>query len=132
MPKFGQVQFNEDYFGDGRVPKTFRKQSIHGIPLGVDVRRSIAKEVTFRVRTGNGHYGSVAGHKYQDKFALVVPSSIDHPNGDSSRACFAAAISAWQGLSAGAKKIYNNLAGHVQHLSGYNLFIRRYMQENYS
>ncbi len=100
--------------------------------IGCGVQRTIGRNITYRLRRGNGYWGAELGVLYQDKFDRVVPSSIEHPNGDASRACFTAAVSAWQGLSAAAKKWHNNLAGHIQHLSGYNLFIRRYMQENYS
>lgn len=99
--------------------------------IGIGVQGTIADTTTYRLRRGNGMYGANLGELYQDKFARVVPSSINHPNGDSSRLCFAAAVLSWQGLSEGAKKVFNRLAGHVQHLSGYNLFIKEYMDNNY-
>lgn len=99
--------------------------------IGSGVQRTIGQQTTYRLRRGNGQYGAELGVLYQDKFSRVVPSSINHPNGDTSRACFAAAILAWQSLSNAAKNVFNRLAGHIQHLSGYNLYVRRYMQENY-
>ena len=74
-PYFGQVNFNEDYFGDGRLNQVWRKKSIGRIPLGLTVRGTIRKSagdtstaVTFRSRRGNGYYGSILGHIYQDKY----------------------------------------------------------------
>ena len=131
MPKFAQATFNEDFFGLDTKPKTFRKTSIAGIPLGLEVRKQIRKEVIFRIRRGNGYYGSIDGHRYQDEYAYFVPSTITDPAGDASRSCFANAVLAWQALTSAAKGVYNRLAQHYQYMSGYNLYIRGYMNQNY-
>ena len=129
MPKFGQCTFNEDYFGTGRLPKTFRKQSIHGIPLGLEVRRSIGKAVTFRVRRGNGNYGSIAGHRYQDKYGYFVPGSINNPESQPYRQQWIAAVHKWKyDSSTTQKKVYNTLAHRNLQMSGFNLFMRRAMK----
>lgn len=139
MPKFGTVCFAEDLFGDGRLNQVFRKKSVRRIPLGLTVRGSIRKDggapgegVTFRSRRGNGYYGAVLGHIYQDKFKYCVPD----PNADNcpaaAKTCFAAAVAAWPVLSAEEKKKWDRLASSAYKLPGRNLFISRYMKENYS
>jgi len=108
------------------------KQTFGSALIGFGIQQTIADTTTYRLRHGNGFYGSRLGVLYQDKFSRVVPSSITHPNGDASRTCFAAAVLAWQNLSPAQKAVFNNLAQHIQHLAGYHLFIKRYMQDNYS
>ena len=139
MPKFGTVYFNEDYFGTGRLNQVFRKVSIQHIPISLSVRGTIRKKagntseaVTFRVRRGNGYYGSTAGHRYQDKYKYFAPDpNADNP-GPGGKTCFANAVSAWQGLSDAVKKKWNKLGASGYKLPGYNLFISRYMKENYA
>jgi len=94
--------------------------------IGFGVQGTIGKTTTYRLRHGNGHYGSVLDELYQDKFARVVPSSINNPAGEPYRANLRAAIEHWQhALTAAEKAWYNRLAEHVQHMSGYNLFLKR-------
>jgi len=101
------------------------KRSIDGIPLGIRVRRSIGKTWTFRGRRGNGSYNSIAGHRYQDKYAYVVPSSINNPESEPCRVHYAAAVDYWKNiLTPDEKQAYNKRAGPVKGLSGYCLFIK--------
>ena len=68
---------------------------------------------------------SIAGHRYQDKYAYVVPSSINNPEGQPYRVQYAAAVDYWKNiLTASQKRVYNVRAGPVKGLSGYCLFIK--------
>jgi len=107
------------------------KRSIAGIPLGVWVRRQFAKTYIFRVRRGNGAYGAIAGHRYQDKYAYVVPSSINNVESAPVRALYATALSNWKNvLTEEQKTTYNKRASKGMHMSGYNLYIREYINSN--
>lgn len=105
---------------------TYEKQTYNGVFIGYGIRRSIAGSTTFRVRRGNGYYGSVLGHIYQDKFTLVIPSSINNPQSAAYRTLLANAVAYWKNnLSAEEKAAYNRQASHGLRMSGYNLFIRK-------
>lgn len=131
MPKFGQVHFGKNYFGDSEPPTENWKRSYANIPLGLQVRRQLGKRVIFRIRPGNGHAGAIAGVVYQDKYKYVVPSSINNSQSDSVRALFATAVSNWQSvLTTDQKTAYNKRALKSMHMSGYNLYIREYIQAN--
>jgi len=131
MPKYGQVHFGRNYFGESEPPTENYKRSFANIPLGIRVRRSIGKQVIFRVRRGNGHAGSVAGIEYQDKYGYVVPSSINNVESASVRTLFAEAVSNWKNvLTSEQKLLFNNRANKGLHMSGYNLYIREYINAN--
>ena len=105
------------------MPNT--KRSISGIPLGMWVRKQFGHQFIFRVRMGNGSYGSIDGHRYQDKFTYVVPGNINNPEGEPSRANFRAAVDYWKNvLTAEQKRKYNVRAYRFKGLSGYCLFIK--------
>jgi len=106
----------------------YPKQSYGGVFIGYGIRGSIGGVTTFRVRRGNGYYSSILGHIYQEKFALVVPSSINNPESEPYRAQWKAAVHHWQySLSAAEKAAYNRRASHGLRMSGYNLFMREAM-----
>lgn len=101
------------------------KRSIDGIPLGMWVRKQIGKAFIFRVRMGNGSYGAIAGHRYQDKYTYVVPGSINNPEGEPSRANFRAAVDYWKNvLTTSQKEAYNKRASRIKGKIGYNLFLK--------
>lgn len=102
------------------------KVMFDGALVGSGVQKTIKKQTIFRLRRGNGQYGAKDGELYQDKFDYVVPSSINNLNGEPYRANLRAAVLHWKyALTADEKAEYNRLAGHIQHLSGYNLFLSR-------
>ncbi len=106
----------------------YEKISYQGVIIGVAVRRSIAGTTTYRVRRGNGFYGSLVGEYIQDKFALVVPSSINNIQSEPYRAQWKAAVHHWKyALSTVEKKEYNRRATSGLQMSGYNLFMREAM-----
>jgi len=46
-----------------------------GVLLGVEARGTIAKDKTYRVRHGNGAYGTILGKKYQDTMNYYTPTN---------------------------------------------------------
>ena len=138
MPKFGTVYFYEDYFGKGRLNQVQRKKSIKRIPLGLTVRGTVGRLrgstsdcVTFRSRRGNGYYGSVLGHIYQDKYKYFAPDPNADNCGAAAKTCFAAAVAAWGLLSPAEKKAWQLKKSKHRNLPAYNLFISNYMKVNY-
>ncbi len=131
MPKFGTLHFNEYYFGNyDPMPHNY-KLSIKRQPLGITIRKQLGKRVIFRVRRGNGYYGSSLTSIYQDKYKYTVPSSINNIQGQPARNAFAQAVSNWQNLLTDTqKKEYNIKATKGYKMSGYNLYIRDYMRAN--
>lgn len=114
------------------------KYSFFGAFLGGNIRGTIkGNGVTttsriFRVRRGGGSYGAERGTIYQDQYPYFIPSSINNPEGAASRTCFKNAVQAWQALAESVKKTWRQLAHHYTGQTGYSLFIRNYMQENYN
>ena len=128
MPKFGQVHFGRNYFGDSTPPTANWKRSYANIPLGIRVRRQLAKQVIFRVRRGNGHAGAITGVAYQDKYGYFVPSSINNVQSTPYRTHWKAAVDFWQNILSTDEKIaYNKRATKGLRMSGYNLFMREAM-----
>jgi len=106
----------------------YERQTYKDVFIGYGIRRSLGGDTTFRVRRGNGHYGAILGHIYQDKFTLVIPSSINNPEGEPYRTLLRNAVAYWKNtLSAAEKKEYDRRATHGLRMSGYNLFIREYI-----
>jgi len=100
----------------------------NGVYIGIHVSRSIGKNITYRVRTGTGSYGSKAGVIYQDKYKYTVPCSINNTQSDFCRSLYAQAVLNWQTIiTLEQKKTYNKRA---KFMSGYNLYIREYINSN--
>lgn len=134
MAKFGWSTFNEDYFGRDRLDKTYRKQSIHGIPLGIDVRGTVrrcqgntSQAVVFRVRRGNGVAGSISGHRYQDKMKYYTPTNPQTVPQQANRTKFSNGITAWQALSDSQKNVYRARAIRLRFATGFTLYMSEYM-----
>lgn len=105
------------------------KRQYQNVLVGFGVRRSIGLDKTYRVRRGNGHYGSIAGEIYQDKYTYFVPGSINNPESAGWRTLFKEAVEYWKNtLTDEEKNSYNRRAHHGLQMSGYNLFIREYMK----
>jgi len=132
MPKFGKIWFNGYHFGDEKPTYTNFYNSVHRIPLGMEVRKQLAHSIIFRVRRGNGHAGSTKGRRYQDKYKYSVPSSINNVESDPYRTNWKTAIDYWQNiLTTEQKAEYNKRATKGLHMSGFNLFIREAMRGIY-
>lgn len=106
----------------------YPRQSYSNVFIGYGIRGTIGGDMTYRVRRGNGYYGSELGHIYQDMFTTVIPSSITNVESESYRVLLTEAVAYWKNtLSAEQKKEYNRRASHGLQMSGYNLFIRDYI-----
>jgi len=128
MPKFGQVQFGNDYFGEHVFHPEWANRTYRGIVMGFNVRKQLGKEVIFRVQPGNGYYGTEKGKRYQHKYKYFVPASINNPQSQWAREKFAQAVKNWQAMTEEQKKEYRLKAQHRGGMSGYNLYIREYMK----
>jgi hypothetical protein len=118
------------------------KKMYSGITLGFYVRKTLGRGprelpppetgcVIFRVRRGNGYYGSKANVLYQDKYDYFIPSSINNVESQPIREAFALAVSNWKNiLTANEKKQYNKRASKGMNMSGYNLYIKEFIEAN--
>jgi hypothetical protein len=121
--KYGAVAF-----GSATQKGWNYKRSFSNIPLGCLVRKQIAKEIIFRVRRGNGVAGAVAGELYQDRYAYVVPTSINNTEGQAARNALSSAVSNWKNvLSEAQKQSFNERANNGLKMSGYNLYVREFI-----
>ena len=97
--------------------------------LGKEIRKSYAKQTTFRVRHGNNFYGEPIGFPLQDKYDYFVPSSINNPESDPYRRQWIAAVHKWKyDLTPDQKQEYNDRITSDMHMLGYNLFMREAMK----
>ena len=107
------------------------KKTYSNIPVGVLVRRDIGQKIIFRVRRGNGYFGTEIDELYQDRYDYFVPDSINNPEGQTSRNAFAQAVSNWKNvLTQEEKTEFNRRADELNTLSGFNLYIGEYVKEN--
>lgn len=128
MPKFGEVHFGQEYFGSGPKRSLDFKHCFMGVPLGISVRKRFGTQVIFRVRRGNGYFGSKLGVTYQDKYRYTIPPSINNTQGQSARDKLAQAVYNWKNvLTEEEKKEYNQRATRHYNMPGYNLYIREYI-----
>lgn len=131
MPKFGSIKFNQGYFGKKEIAAGFGNNTIRRIPLGIKVRKQLAKRVIFRIRPGNGYYNSKIGKKYQDCYKYFVPNSINNAAGQAARNALKQAVLNWQTIITDTqKKEYQARATHGLQMSGYNLYIREFVKAN--
>lgn len=76
--------------------------------------------------TGIYQKRSYFGHTYFIRERFYITKNPRLPAQQVHRSKFAAAVAAWQILTAGEKAVYNkNAIG--RHMSGYNLFLRQYI-----
>lgn len=101
-----------------------------GTPLGVRARRSIAKAKTYRVRRGNGYYGSVLGKEYQDTMDYYVTADPKTDDQQANRGIFADAVDEALLLTEEQKEPYREKARKEGGQSWISVFIREYMLEH--
>ncbi len=102
------------------------------IPVGLAIKRTVGKgpkcttgAITFRIRRGNGSYGSVAGKIYQDKYTYSAAMKAVNNAPAPYKRNYATAIDYWQNiLTADQKRMYDARAHRRLRMSGYNLFLR--------
>lgn len=103
------------------IRRTIGKGALNTGPDALPVR-------TFRVRHGNGFYGSILNEPIQDQYDYFVPWPNAENCPDSTREKFAAAVTAWQALSDTEKKWWNDEVWRLHlNMPGYNLYIRKYI-----
>lgn len=107
------------------------EKTYSGVPIGLKIRRQIAKQYIYRVRPGNGYYGTELGRQYQDRMTYFVPSSINNSQGASARTALTQAVYNWKNILTPEQKAeYNKRANKKRFLSGYNLYVGEYVKAN--
>lgn len=101
------------------------------VPLGYEVRKQLGHRYIYRIRTGNGYFGTNDGERYQDKYDYIVPTSINNPEGQHARDILADAVAAWQALPEDGKIFWRNKERYIKGKTGYSLFIKEYFKNNY-
>lgn len=94
--------------------------------MGQEARGSIAKVKTYRVRTGNGHYGSTLGQKYQDTMDYYTPTNPQSGPQQANRANFAGVVADAKALTEEQKLPYIERAK----ARGGQSWFSQYMSEN--
>lgn len=96
--------------------------------IGIQIRGKIGK---FGDPDPNNVFGiyqirSRYGKQVQVKEVFYEPANQTQPAKVARQQIFAAAVAAWQALTANQKKQYNNRAKYKSY-SGYNLYLREYL-----
>ena len=89
----------------------------YGNLVGTQIRKQIGKNFIYR-RRGN----------QQEKYPYVVPSNPRTPTQQANRNRIRIAVLAWQALSEQQKNSYRSKEPIVPIMSGYNFFIREYIE----
>lgn len=111
--------------------RTIENRAFNLIPLGIEVRGQLNREYIYRVRHGNGVNGSILGARYQDRYAYIIPSSINNPEGQPARDALTSAVFNWKNvLSTTEKAQYRERANKGLNMSGYNLYIKEFIEAN--
>lgn len=97
-----------------------------GTLLGIRARGTIAKDKTYRVRTGNGNYGSSLGRKYQDTMNYYTPTNPQTEPQQANRSHFADIVANALALTEEQKQPYIILAKE----RGGQSWFTQYMSEN--
>jgi len=111
--------------------ETINNRVYEDIPLGLQIRGTINKERIFRIRRGNGFYGSKLGAKYQDQYQYTIPSSINNTQSQLARSLLAQAMNIWSNqMNDEEKAPYNRKAKKIGGLFGFNLFVKKFIKEH--
>jgi len=97
------------------------------VPLGVEARGSIAKTKTYRVRHGNGAYGTILGKKYQDEMIYYTPTNPQTVDQQANRTKFADAMASAIALTEEQRAPYKERAREEGGVTWFNIFIGDYM-----
>ena len=97
------------------------------VPLGSEARGTINKDKTYRVRRGNGEYGSVLSQKYQDEMIYYTPTNPQTEEQQANRTKFADAMAGAIALTEEQKAPYKTRAREEGGVTWFNIFIRDYM-----
>ncbi len=111
---FGLANFGMEYYDFG---------------IGVEARGSIAKTKTYRVRTGNGHYGTILGKKYQDEMDYKVVRDPKTEDQQAWRGIFADSVASALLLTEEQREPYKKTAQEEGGQSWISVFIREYLEE---
>ena len=97
--------------------------------IGVEARGTLSKVKIYRVRRGNGFYGSILGKKYREEMAYYTPTNRQHPDQQAWRGIFANAVADAKLLTEEQRGPYKKTAQEEGGQSWISIFIREYMLE---
>jgi len=107
------------------MSENFLKQTFGDLVLGLQVRRSIAKNTTYRVGKGFDEFGTANGKLFQYSYAYTVPTSIRNTESQFSRDLYRTAVENWQSVL--SEDIKNEYRSNAVNMSGYNLYIKEFI-----
>lgn len=106
---------------NAKLARPYVLKGTQRIAVGFRARKQLGHKVIFRIRPGNGYYGSLPNHQYQDQYAYFVPASINNPQGEPQRQKIRNAVLAWQALTEAEKNTWRKAATHIKERTGYIL-----------
>jgi len=131
----------------------WRNICYNGIPLGLEVHKTIGGTrnnkyqrknppigtcgrretggITYRLRTGNGKHGSIAGAEYQDKYQNNPANSIHNTQGQHARDLLKIAVANWQTFTQTQRDYWNKKVKHKTGTTGYATYVGYYISQNY-
>lgn len=104
--------------------------AFQNVPLGVQARGTINKTKTYRVRHGNGYYGSEIEKIYQDTMNYYVTADPKTAQQQTWRGIFADAVAGAKALTEEQKEPYREQARKEGGQSWISVFIREYLNEH--
>lgn len=101
-----------------------------GLLLGHQARGTINKEKIYRIRTGNGHYGSTLGRKYQDTMDYYTPDNPQTEAQQAWRSIHANAVAGAKALTEEQREPYKEKAQKEGGQTWFTIFVREYLIEH--
>ena len=95
--------------------------------IGLEARKSIARIRTFRIRHGNGEYGSVPGRIYQDQMKYYTPANPQTAPQQEWRDTFSDGVVEALALTEEQKQPYKNRAKEVRGQTWFTIFMSDYL-----
>jgi len=95
--------------------------------VGVEVRKTIAKTKTYRVRRGNGAYGSILGRRYQDTMAYYTPTNPQTEPQQDNRDKFKEQVKEALKLSLEERQPYIEMAKRIKGWNWLNAYLHIYL-----
>ncbi|MBA7709431.1 hypothetical protein ES703_118349 [subsurface metagenome] len=125
IPKY--YNHHTSAFGIAIFGLAYLDSEYYDFEIGLEARKDITKVRTYRVRTGNGHYGSVLGQKYQDTMNYKVVTDRKTDDQQANRNKFKDAMADAMMLTEEQRTPYKERAKEEREVTWFNIFIRDYM-----
>lgn len=128
IPKY--YNHHTSAFGKAIFGLAYLDSEYYDFEIGLEAHKTIARVRTYRVRRGNGHYGSVLGQRYQDTMNYFVTDNPRTDDQQANRDIFADAVAGAKALTEEQKEPYKKTAQEEGGQSWISVFIREYMLEH--